>query len=102
VCTLAISSSFGALAVISNVAALLVYLGCAAGAWQLRRLGVQEVGTTPFRMPGGRVIPWLAAAAIVGLLTSITPAEWLVLGQVAGVATVIFWVARRRRGGRPA
>jgi hypothetical protein len=53
-------------------------------------------------MPGGRVIPWLAAAAIVGLLTSITPAEWLVLGQVAGVATVIFWVARRRRGGRPA
>jgi amino acid transporter len=102
VCTLAISSSFGALAVISNVAALLVYLGCAAGAWQLRRLGVQEAGTTPFRMPGGRVIPWLAAAAIVGLLTSITPAEWLVLGQVAGVATVIFWVARRRQGQRSA
>lgn len=100
VCALAISSSFGALAVISNVAALLVYFGCAAGAWQLRRLGVQEPGTTPYRMPGGAVIPWVACAAILGLLTSITAAEWLVLAEVAGVASVVFVVARRRgRGG---
>lgn len=96
VCTLAISSSFGALAVISNVAALLVYFGCAAGAWQLRRLGVQEAGTTPFRMPAGAVVPWVACAAILGLLTSITAAEWLVLAEVAGVATIVFAVARRR------
>lgn len=98
VCALAISSSFGALAVISNVAALLVYFGCAAGAWQLRRLGIQEPGTTPFRMPAGAVVPWVACAAILGLLTSITAAEWLVLAEVAGVATVVFLVARRRKG----
>jgi APA family basic amino acid/polyamine antiporter len=99
VCALAISSSFGALAVISNVAALLVYLGCAAGAWQLRRRGVQEPGSTPFRMPAGGVVPWVACAAILGLLTSITAEEWLVLGEVAGVATVVFVVARRRGAG---
>jgi hypothetical protein len=39
----------------------------------------------------------VACAAIIFLLTSITVQEWLVLGQVAAVATVIFLVTARRR-----
>lgn len=97
VCTLAITASFGALAVISNVAALLVYFACAVGAWKLRRAGVQEPGTVPFRAPGGVALQAVACAAIIFLLTSITVQEWLVLGQVAAVATVIFLVTARRR-----
>lgn len=97
VCTLAITASFGSLAVISNVAALLVYLACAIGAWQLRRNGVQEPGTTPFRAPGGVAVQAVAGAAILFLLTSITAQEWLVLGQVAAIATVIFVVTTRHR-----
>lgn len=97
VCALAIMSNFAPLAVISNVAALLAYFGCAAGAWELRRRGVQEAGTTPFAMPGGAVIPVLSCLAIVLLLTSITASEWLVLAEVAAVATVIFFVTRSGR-----
>jgi APA family basic amino acid/polyamine antiporter len=97
VCLVAITSTFGTLAVISNVAALLVYLGCAAGAWQLRRMGIQEPGTTPFRVPGGLAVPVIASVAIIFLLTSITGAEWRVLGYVAAAATLIFFATKKAR-----
>lgn len=93
---LALTNRFESLAVISNVGALLAYLGCAAAAWQLRRRGIREADATPFRVPGASVVPALAALAIVGLLTSITWPEWLVLIQVVAVGTALFVVARRR------
>ncbi len=96
-CLVAITSSFGALAVISNVAALLCYLGCAGAAWQLRKTGVQMAGTTPFQMAGGPTIPILSCLAILGLLTSITGSEWLVLVEVITVATVIFFMTSAHR-----
>lgn len=96
-CLLAIQSDFGPLALISNVAALLAYFGCAAAAWELRRRGVQEEGTVPFAMPGGAIFPVLSCAAIVFLLTSITASEWLVLAEVAAGAALIFVATRRRR-----
>ena len=101
-CVVGITSSFGALAVISNVAALLVYFACAGAAWQLRKTGVQMEGTTPFRMPGGALIPVLSCLAILGLLTSITASEWLVLIEVATAATVIFFLTRSHRAARGA
>ncbi|MCE9600925.1 MAG: APC family permease [Gemmatimonadetes bacterium] len=94
---LAVWSDFGPLALISNVAALLVYFGCAAGAWELKRRGVQDEGTTPYAMPGGAIIPVLSCIAILGLLTSITASEWLVLLEVAAGATVIFFATRSHR-----
>lgn len=97
VLALSLWSDFGPLALISNVAALLAYFGCAVGAWELRRRGVQDPGTTPFAMPGGAVVPVLACVAILGLLTSITAREWLVLAYVAGAATVLFAATARRR-----
>ncbi len=100
-CTLALTSGFAALAVISNVAALLVYLGCAGAAVQLRRKGVQVPGTAPFRLPGGVLVPIIAGIAILALLTSITWGEWLVLLEVAVAATVIFFVTRRHRAAMP-
>jgi len=48
------------LAIIANVSILLVYLGCCVAVWRLRRLGV-GAATNPFVMPGGRVVPWVAA-----------------------------------------
>jgi amino acid transporter len=100
-CLLAVTSSFGALAVISNVAALLCYLACAAAAWRLRTTGVRVDATTPFQLPGGGLVPILTAVAIVALLTSITASEWIILLEVATVATVIFLVTRSRRAARP-
>ena len=95
-CALAITSAFGPLAIISNVAALLVYFGCSVAAWQLRRRNVQA-GGVPFRVPGAAVVPVLSCAMIVGLLSSITFAEWRVLILVLAVASLLFVVTRRRR-----
>ncbi|MEO7360421.1 MAG: APC family permease [Gemmatimonadaceae bacterium] len=95
-CVLAITSGFEQLAIIANVALLLVYLACALAALQLRRMGVQG-GGTPFKVPGAAIVPVLACLVIVTLLTSITASEWLVVLEVGAVATVIFLASRSYR-----
>jgi APA family basic amino acid/polyamine antiporter len=95
-CTLAITSAFGPLAIIANVAALLVYLACSLAAWQLRRRDVRA-GGIPFRVPGAGVVPLLSCAMIIGLLSSITLPEWRVLAIVLAIASAVFVVTRRRR-----
>ena len=95
-CALAITSAFGPLAIISNVAALLVYFACSVAAWQLRRRDV-HAGGIPFRVPGAAIVPVLSCAMIVGLLSSITAGEWRVLVLVLVVASVLFVLTRRRR-----
>jgi APA family basic amino acid/polyamine antiporter len=95
-CTLAITSAFGRLAIVANVAALLVYFACSLASWQLRRRDVRS-GGIPFRVPGGGVVPLLSCAMIIGLLSSITLPEWRVLALVIGVASVLFAATRRRR-----
>lgn len=90
---LATTNGFEALAIIANVAALLVYLSCALAAWQLRRKDIRS-GGIPFRMPGGAVVPWLTVVVIAVLLSSITAREWAVLGFVMLVAAAVYWVAR--------
>lgn len=91
---LAGTNSFEFLAIIANVAALLVYLGCAAAAWQLRRLGV-DAGGTPFRIPGRAAAPVLAIMVIIALLSSITWQEWGVLGLVVAAAVLVYVINRR-------
>ncbi|WP_337172763.1 APC family permease [Gemmatimonas aurantiaca] len=97
VCTLAVFNSFEALAVISNLAALLLYAGCAAATVVLRRRGVRQEGAMPFAVPGGPIIPFVTIALITWLLTSITQAEWVVLLITLGVATGFYVVATRVR-----
>jgi amino acid transporter len=95
-CTLAITSAFNALAIIANVADLLVYFSCSLAAWQLRRRDVQA-GGVPFRVPGAAAVPFLSCAMIVVLLSSITLQEWGVLVIVVVAATFLFAATRRRR-----
>jgi basic amino acid/polyamine antiporter, APA family len=92
---LAIFNSFEQLAVISNLAALLLYAACAAATLILRQRGVRQEGAVPFTVPGGPVIPVVTVLLIAWLLTSITLQEWTVLGGTLAVASVIFVVARR-------
>jgi len=95
-CTLAITSTFGALAIIANVAALLAYFACSLAALQLRRQNV-NAGGVPFRVPGGAVVPLLSCAVIIGLLSQVTLEEWRVLVLVVALASIIFVATRRRR-----
>lgn len=76
---LAITSSFEQLAVIANVAALALYLGCAIAAWKL--------GQSP-------IVPILACGVIAWLLTGVSRGEWTGFGVCVAIATVIYIVRR--------
>jgi basic amino acid/polyamine antiporter, APA family len=92
---IALTGTYAKLAILADVAILLVYLACCLGAGRLRRRDVRAAGT-PFLMPAGTVVPWVAAALIVGLLARATAPAWLLTGGVTAVATLLF-LARLRR-----
>ncbi len=95
VCALAVFNSFEQLAVISNLAALLLYAGCAAATFMLRKRGIRQEGAVPFSVPGGPLVPFITIGLIAWLLTSITQAEWTVLLLTLAVATAFYLVAAR-------
>jgi len=92
---IAITGTYVKLAILADVALLIVYLACCVGAGQLRR---RKVGAerNPFVMPAGGVVPWLAAALIVGLLARASVSAWLLTSGVIAVAS-LGYLARRRR-----
>jgi len=98
---LAISGTFEKLAILANVSALALYLGCALASWRLRQMGVQGDGTTTaFTVPAAGVVPWLACAVILWLLTGLTGDEWLGFGVCVAVASAIYFAASRRRAAK--
>ncbi|HVZ76350.1 MAG TPA: APC family permease [Gemmatimonadaceae bacterium] len=96
---LAATNGFDRLVVVANVAVLLVYLGCSAGAWELRRRNVRADGE-PFRAPGGAVVPAAACLLVLGLLSTITAAEWRVFGVVFIASSIVYLATRRARAAR--
>ena len=92
---IAVLNSFETLAIIANVSAALVYIGCAAAAWKLSRQPAPPAQHS-FAIPGGAAIPILAIVAIAFLLSAVTMREWSVLVIVLVVASVSYAVARRR------
>jgi basic amino acid/polyamine antiporter, APA family len=100
VAALAISSSFTQLAVLANVAALTLYLMCVAASYELQRKNIQT-GGTPFTAPGGPVVPILAAAVIIWLLSQASAREFAIEGIVLGIAGVFYVIAVGRRPSRP-
>jgi len=93
----AISGTFEKLAILANVSALALYLGCALAAWRLRQLGVTSGGGTPFRIPAGAIVPWAACAVIAWLLTGLTRGEWLAFGSCLAIGTLAYFATRARR-----
>ena len=71
---LAATGTFASLVVLANIAALLMYLLCCLGVIGLRRRGVR-LAAEPFTIQGGAIVPWLATAAILALLSTSNMAE---------------------------
>ena len=76
---LALTGTFERLAILANVSALALYLGCAVAAWKL--------GQSP-------IVPVLACGVIVWLLTGLTLNEWIGFGVCIAVASLVY-LARR-------
>ncbi len=101
VCVLALTGTFEKLAIFANLSTLVLYAGCCAASWELRRRGVQA-GGTPFRVPFAGVVPVLACLVIAAMLTGITLAEWAVLAAVLVAAAAVFAATRPARARRAA
>ena len=93
-CAFAISGAFEQLASLSAVSLLLIYLVCALATLELRRRDVRTAGP-PFVVPGGPLVPLLAATTVVWLLSHTKRTEALGLGLLLVVASG-WYVARKR------
>jgi amino acid transporter len=93
-CLIAVTGTYVKLAILADVAILIVYLACCVGAGQLRRRNI-GAERKPFLMPGGAVVPWLAAALIVGLLVRASVSALLTTAAVVALAS-LGYLARRR------
>ena len=98
---LSVSSSFEALAVLSNVAVLLMYLLCFAGVWVLIRRDVRTDGS-PFIFPGAKIVPALAIVAILWLFWLTQPWDkFAKIGAILIGASGLYLVRMKlRRGGQ--
>jgi hypothetical protein len=75
-----------------------LYLMCVAAAFELQRRDVRADGGMPFAAPGGPIVPILAGAAIIWLLTSATRREFGVEALVIAVASLFYFI--RKTGGQ--
>ncbi len=80
---LAATGAFVQLAILANLSALVLYFGCALASWRLGQ-----------RRSAAAVVPWIACAVIVWLLTGVSSIEWLGFAICIVVATMIYAVAR--------
>ena len=93
----ALSGTFERLAVLAVIATLIVYLICCLATIQLQRRDIRDDGAIPFKVPGGPVIPLIASAIVVWLMTASTKEEVVAMAVMLVVETVVFLLMRRRR-----
>ena len=89
----AVTSGFTQLAILANISVLVLYLLCCISAYELRRRNIQE-GGTPFRIPGGPLVPILAVAVILWILSNATLKEFSVIAGVLVAASALFVLRR--------
>lgn len=90
---LAVSGGFRALAVLSSMALLLIYLGVCLAALKLRYSRPRPPGT--FRTPGGPTVALIASATVIWVLSHSTRREVLAFVAVAVVASLYYAIRRR-------
>jgi APA family basic amino acid/polyamine antiporter len=91
---LALSGTFENLAILANVSALGLYLGCALAAWRLRLLNGQGQGAALGATRAG-VLPAATCLVILWLLTGLTRNEWIAVSVCLALATAVYLAARR-------
>ncbi|MEY2508396.1 MAG: hypothetical protein QOH01_2725 [Verrucomicrobiota bacterium] len=86
---LSLTSSFAELAIMANVAALLLYIICCAAAWELMRRDVRTEAV-PFTFPGASVVPIVSIVAIIWILSHAKWDEWRPNVWVFGVGSALY------------
>ena len=91
---LAISGGFKQLATIASAALLIIYLGVVLSTVKLRRKDTAITEKT-FRVPGGIIVPLLATAAIVWLLSNLSRQEFAGIGIFMIVFSIIYFTMKQ-------
>jgi amino acid transporter len=94
---LSLISSFQQLAILANVAVLLLYFLCCAAALELMRRDVRSDGA-PFTFPGAWVVPPTAMMIIIWILAHATRKEFFETSVVLAIASILF-LFRGKSGG---
>jgi len=90
---LSVTSTFESLAIMANVAALLLYALCCAAAWELMRRDVC-LEAPPFYFAGARIVPAISIALIIWLLARATTREWFATAAVLVAASLLYALRR--------
>ena len=93
---LSISGTFAQLAVLANVAVLLMYLLCFAACWVLIFRNVRSDGP-PFMFPGITILPAIAIGIAIWILAHATAREFIVTGVVLAIATIFYFARAKLR-----
>jgi amino acid transporter len=93
---LSFSSTFQRLAVLSNMAVLLLYILCCLAALELSRRDVRSDGA-PFRFPCASFIPVFAIVVIIWILAHAKRDEFEITGICLAVASLLFLVRQSVR-----
>ena len=88
---LSFSSTFQKLAVLSNMAVLLLYILCCLAALELNRRDIRSDGA-PFKFPGATIIPILAIIVIIWILAHATLREFELTGACLIAASLLYLV----------
>jgi APA family basic amino acid/polyamine antiporter len=94
VAVLAGSHTFQALAIVSNVGTLLLYLLCCGAALALARRNVR-IADEPFTFQGAWLAPVAGAVLVMWILSTATPREFAVTAGVLAAATLAYFVRKR-------
>lgn len=86
---LSVTGSFEQLALLSNVAVLLMYLLCFAGCWLLLQRE-KASGPRGLSFPGMKIVPILAIVTVIWILAHATMREYLVNALVLVVASLLY------------
>jgi amino acid transporter len=88
---LAITGTFEQLAILANVSALVLYLGCALAAWRLRRIHGEPASGV------AALVPWVTCLVIAWLLRGLARSEWLAFGSCIAAASLLYLIVQNRR-----
>jgi amino acid transporter len=89
------TSTFQALAIVSNVGTLILYLLCCGAALELTRRDVRTAGQ-PFTFRGVWLAPVFGAALVLWILSTATLTEFTVTAAVLAAATLAYLVRKRK------
>lgn len=92
----ALPGSFAVLAAAGSLARIIVYLLCIASLPRVRKLATAEMREGAYRLPGGYSIPAVAAVICLWACTQALALSWTIVGSVAAVGIVLFWITQRK------